>query len=93
MQVRWLLLNTRDLHLHSLFGCQSKAKEYLATDPNRQCNATRPARWVPRLRQHLAWVIAVKLALIALLFTLFFSPEHRPEIDPSGVSDRLRLDR
>ena len=56
-------------------------------------NAFLPARWAPRLRRHLIWTIALKLALVALLFVLFFSPEHRPQLDPSGVSDRLRLNR
>jgi hypothetical protein len=67
--------------------------EDLATDPQRDHGSTRLCGWAPRLRRHIAWVIAAKLALIALLFVLFFSADHRPQIDPSGVSDRLRLDR
>ncbi len=51
------------------------------------------APWSARLRRHLAWVIAVKLVLIALLFALFFSTSHRPSIDADGVSDHLRLTR
>lgn len=65
----------------------------LVNDPDRDRNPARPGGWASRLRRHLAWVIALKIALIALLFALFFSPDHRPQIDPSGVSDRLRLDR
>jgi hypothetical protein len=67
--------------------------EDLATDPHRDHNSTHLRAWAQRLRRHIAWVIAVKIALIALLFVLFFSADHRPRIDPSGVSDRLRLDR
>lgn len=67
--------------------------EDLATDPHRDPSSTRLRGWAPRLRRHIAWVIAAKLVLIALLFVLFFSADHRPDIDPSGVSDRLRLDR
>ncbi|MET0498090.1 MAG: cytochrome oxidase putative small subunit CydP [Steroidobacteraceae bacterium] len=54
-------------------------------------NAIPPTRWAPRLRRHLIWAIALKLALVALLYALFFSPDHRPQLDPSGVSDRLGL--
>jgi hypothetical protein len=50
-------------------------------------------RWRSRLRRHLGWVIAVKVALITLLFVLFFSAAHRPRIDPAGVSDHLQLER
>ncbi len=51
------------------------------------------APWAARLRRHLAWAIAIKLVLIALLFALFFSSSHRPSIDAGGVSDHLRLTR
>lgn len=50
-------------------------------------------RWAPRLLRHLRWVIAIKLLLIGLLFSLFFSSSHRPAIDAGGVSDRLQLSR
>lgn len=43
-----------------------------------------------RVRRHLAWLIVAKLALLALLYALFFSPDHRPEVTPERV-DRLLL--
>ncbi|BCT92044.1 hypothetical protein LYSHEL_10680 [Lysobacter helvus] len=47
--------------------------------------------WLALLRRHLAAVIAIKLALIALLFFLFFSAAHRPSPGPDDVSDLLHL--
>jgi len=49
--------------------------------------------WFALLRRHLVVAIAVKLALIALLFWLFFSATHRPSTDPEAVSDLLHLPR
>lgn len=48
-----------------------------------------PSRWAARLRRHLAWIVALKLVLIALLFALFFSPQHRPDIDAEAVDRRI----
>lgn len=48
----------------------------------------------PRLKRVLvrgiAATIAVKLALLIVLYLLFFSPSHRPHIDDAAV-DRLLL--
>ena len=52
-----------------------------------------PPGWLGLLRRHLALAIAVKLALLALLFFLFFSAAHRPATGPDAVSDLLRLPR
>jgi hypothetical protein len=49
--------------------------------------------WFALLRRHLALVIAIKLALIGLLFFLFFSAAHRPSPGPDDVSDLLHLPR
>ena len=49
--------------------------------------------WFALLRRHLVLVIAIKLALIALLFFLFFSAAHRPSPGPDDVSDQLHLPR
>lgn len=49
--------------------------------------------WARRLRRHLRWVIAIKLLLIYLLFSLFFSSPQRPVVDAARVSDRLQLNR
>ncbi len=37
----------------------------------------------------ISWVLAVKLALLAILFTLFFAPSKRPVIDAASVSRHL----
>lgn len=54
----------------------------------------RPAAgWSARLRRDLALALLLKLALLAALFFLFFSPAQRPA-DPAGtVSARLHLPR
>ncbi|QDH69200.1 cytochrome oxidase putative small subunit CydP [Marilutibacter alkalisoli] len=49
--------------------------------------------WAWRLRRHLGWVLAIKIAFIALLFAFFFSGGQRPDIDAGEVSDRLQLHR
>jgi len=49
---------------------------------------TQPAAW-RWLRRHLIAVIAVKLALLTLLYALFFSPAHRPDVDADAVGRRL----
>ena len=35
----------------------------------------------PRLRRDLILLISIKLAMLFLLYCLFFSPSHRPDID------------
>jgi cytoskeletal protein RodZ len=49
--------------------------------------------WFALLRRHLVLVIAIKLALLALIFFLFFSAAHRPSPGPDDVSDLLHLPR
>jgi hypothetical protein len=49
--------------------------------------------WYARLRRHVLLALALKLALLALLFFLFFSAAHRPAIAPGGVSAHLHLPR
>ena len=41
------------------------------------------------LRRHLTVLVALKLAALALLWALFFSPAHRPRVDPQTVGQRL----
>ena len=48
-----------------------------------------PARWATRLRRHLTIAFVAKLALLALLYFLFFSPSQRPHIDAADVADRF----
>jgi hypothetical protein len=57
-------------------------------DPSHATHA-RPTRWAMRLRLQLAIAIAAKLALLALLYVMFFSPSQRPPVDASAVASRL----
>ena len=41
------------------------------------------------LRWEISWVLAVKLALLAVLFALFFAPSKRPTIDAASVARHL----
>ena len=41
------------------------------------------------LRWEISWVLTVKLALLAVLFTLFFAPSKHPVIDAASVSRHL----
>ncbi len=34
------------------------------------------------LARDIAWLLAFKLAALALIYALFFAPSHRPAIDP-----------
>ncbi|MFN3704146.1 cytochrome oxidase putative small subunit CydP [Thermomonas sp.] len=42
-----------------------------------------------RAKRHLAWILIAKIGLIALLYVLFFSPAHRPDVDADAVGRRL----
>lgn len=42
-----------------------------------------------RAKRHLAWILVVKIGLIALLYGLFFSPSSRPDVDADAVGRRL----
>lgn len=50
------------------------------------------ARWFARLRRHIGWMLLAKLALLAGLFSFFFSAAHRPNVDAAGVSERLHIE-
>ena len=41
------------------------------------------------LRRDLAWLLAIKLAALALLWLLFFSPAHQPSVDASAATRQL----
>jgi hypothetical protein len=46
-----------------------------------------------RLRRDLILLLALKLAMLALLYVLFFSPAHRPAIDVAAhIANPVRLD-
>ena len=46
-------------------------------------------RWRTTLRRHLAALLLMKVAALALLWALFFSPAHRTVPDPAAVSRHL----
>lgn len=41
------------------------------------------------LRRDLAWLLAIKLAALGLLWLLFFSPAHQPAVDASAATRQL----
>lgn len=43
------------------------------------------------LRRHIAWVLAAKLAILALLYAFFFAPGARPAIDAGAAGQRMHL--
>jgi hypothetical protein len=43
------------------------------------------------LRRHLTVLLALKLAALALLWALFFSPAHRTAVDGQGVGRHLAV--
>ncbi|WP_223620123.1 cytochrome oxidase putative small subunit CydP [Lysobacter sp. ESA13C] len=48
-----------------------------------------PSRPTRTLLRRIAATIAAKLALLVVLYLLFFSPSHRPHIDDAAVDQRL----
>jgi len=45
--------------------------------------------WRRDLKRKLAWLLAIKLAALAALWLLFFSPSHRPAVDPAHAAEHL----
>ncbi|HLY53864.1 MAG TPA: hypothetical protein VKQ31_12680 [Steroidobacteraceae bacterium] len=52
-------------------------------------SAASRAPWRGALRRHLAWLLAVKFALLALLWALFFSSTHRAAVDARSAGQHL----
>ena len=50
-----------------------------------------PEPWRGILRRHLALLLAIKLAALALLWALFFSPAHRTAVDGEAAGRHLAL--
>lgn len=48
-----------------------------------------PVAWRHDLRRKLIWLLAIKLAALAALWLLFFSPAHRPAVDPARAAEHL----
>jgi hypothetical protein len=49
--------------------------------------------WRDALRRHLAWLLLVKFAALALLWALFFSPAHRTLVDGRVAARQLALEQ
>jgi hypothetical protein len=49
------------------------------------------AAWRSVLRRHLAWLLLLKFAALALLWALFFSPAHRTPVDGWMTGRQLAL--
>lgn len=45
--------------------------------------------WRRAMRWKIAGLLCVKLALLTLLWALFFSPSHRSAVDSAAASDRF----
>jgi hypothetical protein len=61
--------------------------------PHREPVEASATGWFALLRRHLVLVLTIKLALLALLFFVFFSAAHRPSPGPAAVSEALHLSR
>ncbi|HEY0767970.1 MAG TPA: hypothetical protein VGD47_08425 [Steroidobacteraceae bacterium] len=47
--------------------------------------------WRAALRRELAWLMWLKVAALALLWWLFFSPAHRSPVDQEAASRRFAV--
>lgn len=54
-------------------------------------SAAAPGPWRAVLRRHLTLLLAIKLAALALLWVLFFSPAHRPAVDSQAAGRHLAI--
>lgn len=54
-------------------------------------SAAAPEPWRGILRRHLTVLLAVKLAALALLWALFFSPAHRTAVDDQTAGQHLAV--
>lgn len=54
-----------------------------------RADAKPPVRSRRPLARRIAVAVAMKLALLAVLYLLFFSPSHRPRIDDAAVDEHL----
>lgn len=48
-----------------------------------------PSRFRRGLKRRVVTAIAAKLALLAVLYLMFFSPSHRPRVDDAAVDRHL----
>ena len=54
-------------------------------------SAAAPRPWRRVLRRHLTALLAIKLAALALLWVLFFSPAHRAAVDGQALARQLAV--
>jgi hypothetical protein len=54
-------------------------------------SAAAPESWRAILRRHLTVLLALKLAALALLWMLFFSPTHRTAVDSQAAGQHLAV--
>lgn len=52
-----------------------------------------PLPWRNVLRRHLAWLLLLKAAALALIWALFFGPVHRTPVDGQTAARQLALGR
>lgn len=58
-------------------------------NPPSPSRARRQPDWRPWLRRKIGWLLLFKLAVLAVLWLLFFSPGHRVDVDGRAMSERL----
>jgi hypothetical protein len=47
--------------------------------------------WQRRLRREIGWLLLAKIAALAILWALFFSPSHRTTADDGSIAHRLAV--
>jgi hypothetical protein len=47
--------------------------------------------WRRGLRRAIVWTLGLKLLALLILWSLFFTPAHRPQVTPPSVENRLAL--
>ncbi len=59
------------------------------TPPLREGPARAVSPTVRALARHIGVVLAIKVVAILMLFLFFFSPSHRPDIDPAAMEGKF----
>jgi hypothetical protein len=49
--------------------------------------------WRHDLKRKLIWLLAIKVAALALIGYFFFSPAERPAVDPAATAEHLGAGR
>jgi hypothetical protein len=73
-----------------------RAKLLLILSRKRESGAMRklssPADWRRAMRSQVVWVLLAKLAVLTLLWFLFFSPAQRQRVDGAATSSHFALE-